>query len=208
MCIVNILSKSCEETLKIILDQKIENYKLTLDGHDLPVYIQSKIKVVLEELKQFDYIAQCVPWMGKKYTITITPYAITYFEDKDKYLKKQQEIEKIEKEKTAMKIKIDNLNNQGGVLAFGNMINPNINIDNSIESIKKCIEEKGGEDKQKLLAILEQAKEIVDNIESSKQIPQKPSFFEQASVHFVKHQWFYSAIIDLLGKAVLNKTQG
>ena len=91
----------------------------------------------------------------------------------------------------------------GGVINSGNMSNTSISIDNSIHEIEKLIDEKGGDDKAELLAVLEDAKAILNESVSTKKLVQKPGFAERLTGHLAKHGWFYGAILQLLGTAYL-----
>lgn len=92
----------------------------------------------------------------------------------------------------------------GGIINSGNMPNANISIDNSIQhEIERLIDEKGGDDKAELFAVLEEAKAIVQESVSTKKLVQKPGFAERLSGHLAKHGWFYGAILQLLGTVYL-----
>lgn len=92
----------------------------------------------------------------------------------------------------------------GGIINSGNMPNANISIDNSIQhEIERLIDEKGGDDKAELFAVLEEAKAMVQESVSTKKLVQKPGFAERLTGHLAKHGWFYGAILQLLGTVYL-----
>ena len=98
---------------------------------------------------------------------------------------------------------IGNITNYGN-LVFGNVSGSTFNVDNSIKQIEREIEEKGGEDKEILRELMEEVKELVENIETSRSIPKQKKLYQRLNEHVVKHGWFYGAVIQLLGTAVMN----
>ena len=77
------------------------------------------------------------------------------------------------------------------------------NVSTIISDIERNIEEKGGDDKEELRALLNEAKEIAAAITASKAIPEKKGFLKKLSDHFAKQGWFYGAIVQLIGTATL-----
>ncbi|MDK2813430.1 MAG: hypothetical protein PWQ08_685 [Clostridiales bacterium] len=117
-----------------------------------------------------------------------------HFMDKSKY-EKQSEKQEISS--------IGNIYAPGAIINFGSMTASSISIDNSVREIEKQINEKGGEDKAELLALLEETKLIVEECIATKKIVEKPGFVERLTGHLSKHGWFYGAILQLLGTAFL-----
>ena len=76
-------------------------------------------------------------------------------------------------------------------------------MDNSIHQIEQAIDEKGGEDKEELHELLDEVKELIENIQLSRAIPKQKKLFEKISNHMEKHGWFYGAVVQLLGTAAL-----
>lgn len=98
---------------------------------------------------------------------------------------------------------IGQINAQGGIITLGDVVNSTQSIENSIQRIENLIEEKGGDDKEELHSILNETKEIINEISETKEIKPKKGFIEKLSNHISKHGWFYGSIITLLGTAVL-----
>ena len=71
--------------------------------------------------------------------LNLTPQGITYFEDKEKAMEREDE-----KMKTS--INIGNIVANGSNLVLGDVINSVLSIDNSVKRIEKEIEEKGGDE--------------------------------------------------------------
>ena len=89
-------------------------------------------------------------------------------------------------------------------MVFGNVSDSTLSVDNSIRQIEQGIEERGGADKETLKELLDDVKELIENIESSRSIPKQKKLYERLNAHIVKHGWFYGAVIQLLGTAVMN----
>lgn len=96
----------------------------------------------------------------------------------------------------------------GGNLILGDIVNSSLNIDNSIKHIAIQIEEKGGEDKENLKALLEETKKLLEKIEETRQIPKDKDFLNRLSSHTEKHGWLYGEILGLVGNVVLKMIQG
>ena len=85
---------------------------------------------------------------------------------------------------------------------MGKITDSNITINNSIEQIKKEIEERG-QDKEELLQILEEVKDYIDNLKETNKITKNTGLFKRIGNHLEKHQWFYSQIVGILGQTLL-----
>ena len=129
------------------------------------------------------------------YYAELTNVGRTYFEREKKYM---EQIEKLSKPS----VSIGSLNNTG-IFNMGNITDSNITIDNSVSQIEKEIEEKGNEDKEELKQILEEVKDYIDNINTTKNIPKNTGLFKRIGHHLNKHQWFYSQVVGLLGQTLL-----
>ena len=91
-----------------------------------------------------------------------------------------------------------------GNMVFGDVVDSTLSVDNSIHQLERSIEERGGEDKEELMELLEDVKELIANIESSRAIPKQKKLFQRLNDHVVRHGWFYGAVIQLLGTVVMN----
>lgn len=132
------------------------------------------------------------------YDVSLTQAGRSYFEREKKY-----------NEKSAKSI--SNTYNFGDIhasnsnLVLGEVKNSILNIDNSISMIEQKIDVKceNDEERQELKALLEETKEIVENIKESRHIDKRKSFFQKLSTHLEKHSWFYAEIVGLLGQTAL-----
>lgn len=133
------------------------------------------------------------------YYADLTQAGRSYFEREKKFY-----------EKLSSKNIYNNINATGNTVFMGDIISSNINTDNSVSKIEQEIEEKcdNEDDKQELKKILEETKEIIENIQNSKHIDKRKSFFQKLTDHFAKHGWFYAEIVSLLGQATLKSLGG
>ena len=107
---------------------------------------------------------------------------------------------KSEKEK---QFNIGSIIANGSNLVLGDGINSALSIDNSTSRIEQEIEEKGGEEKEDLRELLEEVKELIENMQDSRHIPKNKGLFSKLSNHLEKHGWFYGEVVGLLGSAVM-----
>ncbi len=127
-----------------------------------------------------------------------------YFMDTEKLKFQKNEKEKRLKEIQSPTYNIGNINADGGIVTLGNVIESTQHIDNSIQQIESLIEEKGGDDKEEIYSILNETKEIINEISKTKEIKPRDSFVVKLGNHLSKHGWFYTAIVTLLGTVVIS----
>lgn len=125
---------------------------------------------------------------------TITPQGITYFENKEQALKRHEEEQK--------QMSVGNITNYGNIV-FGNVSNSTFSVDNSIHEIERMIDENGGEDAEELRDLLNEVKELIENMQASRSIPKQKKLFQRLNDHVVRHGWFYGAVVQLLGTAAM-----
>lgn|GEM_PF-2384986 len=129
----------------------------------------------------------------------LSPDALTYFEDKAKAEKSKQ---------ISPTITIHNLTADGSNVNLGPLSYSTMTIENTISSIEKEIEAKGGDDKETLRNLLEEIKELCDNIRANKSLPKSKSLMNRISKHFETHRWFYGAVVQLIGTAAMQVMVG
>lgn len=187
------LDKTAEEVLQILLDKQQEHgERLTYSDEDFPNYLANSIELEIEKLVQYGMISITIRWDGGG-IIYLLPPSASYFADKEIALKKQEE--------RMASIQIGSINNSGNFV-LGDAVNSVFSIDSSIHRIEKEIEEKGGENKAELLALLDEVKEQVENINNSRIIPKQKGLLSRISAHLATHGWFYGEIVALLGQQV------
>ena len=136
------------------------------------------------------------------YRVSLTNPGRTYFEREAKYLKRME----------ANKSNIYNFGDisiDRGNFVAGDVVNSVLNVDSHITRIEKDIADKAEDnDKEKLKEILEEAKEIMENINNNGIIEKRKGFFKKLTEHATKYGWFYAEIVNLIGTAVLTKIGG
>ena len=280
---VRMLDKAGEEALRIILEHYDGNNELSVTGSAtaFPAYMRLSVGATLDKLKASGLLGYCGLYIGGDWRAYLTPNALTYFEDKERYLERncpmfqklpsnakalldeilaaedaaQLLCDKFEvcteKEDSALRAIIRDLTGNGYIriqwadnvpyiveinnsartyveqeaeherrctlgattynignisgsnVVLGNAVNSTLSIDASIQRIQDEIAEKGGDDKEVLLELLEEAKEIIENLNASRQVPKNKGFWNRLTSHLEKHGWFYGEIVGFLGAAVI-----
>ena len=136
------------------------------------------------------------------YYAVLTQAGRSYFEREKQYYEKL--------ERLSSKNIYNNVNATGSTVFMGDVINSNLSINNSVLKVEQEIEEKcnNEEDKQELQKLLEETKEIIENIQDSKYIEKRKVFLQKLTKHLDKHGWFYAEIVNLLGQTVLTLLGG
>ena len=191
------LDAAAEEVLKVILSVYKDNPAHNIRGNYdvIPAPYHQTMKLELEKLKMYGMISNSTDW-GCMWEATLTPQGLTYFED----IKKAREKEEASKQSI---ISIGNLIANSSNVVLGNAIGSTFSVDNSISQIEKDIEEKGGENKEELRSLLDETKELIENIENSRCIPKNKGLITRLSKHLEKHSWFYGEIVGAIGSAVV-----
>ena len=97
----------------------------------------------------------------------------TYFEREEKYFKRM-------KESANNTYNVGNIYADGSNVVIGDVINSSLNIDNSYTRIENRIEQEcNQEDKLEIKELLEETKEIIDNMKKNGSIGQRKSFFKR-----------------------------
>lgn len=192
---MRIMDAASEEVFKSILSAYQQNDARLVRGNyeSIPTAYHTSISLEFEKLSLYGVISAPTLWVGAMWEATITPQGFSYFENKEKALQQEEE---------QKKMSYGNITNYGNIV-FGNVSNSTLTVDNSIHEIEKMIDDHGGEDKEALLELLEEVKELLENIQSSRNIPKRKKLFERISDHVAKHGWFYGAIVQLLGTATI-----
>ena len=193
---VRIMDDASEEVFSVLLSNYQENEERSVRGNYeiIPAAYHNSLSLEFEKLTLYGVISSPFVWIDGMWEATITPQGITYFENKDQALKRHEEEQK--------QMSVGNITNYGNIV-FGNVSNSTLTVDNSIHEIERMIDEQGGEDKEELLELLEEVKELIENMQSSRSVPKQKKLFQRISNHFEKHGWFYGAIVQLLGTAAM-----
>lgn len=155
---------------------------------------EDALRATIGELCQLGYIN--VLWADDlPYYVTINNSARTYNERLAEYEE--------EKAKANQQYVFSGSFNNNGNMVFGSISGSALSVDNSIHKLERDIDELGGDDKEELQELLDEVKELIENIESSRSIPKQKRLFQRLNDHVVRHGWFYGGVIQLLGTAVM-----
>lgn len=105
-------------------------------------------------------------------------------------------------------IKLNKFGSIEGNYVEGDVINSTLSVENSIRELEKKINSQGGDDSEELKKLLEEVKELIENMETSRSIPKQKQLFKKISDHATKHGWFYAEIVALLGQQIINMLSG
>lgn len=157
---------------------------------------REELRGIIRELREEGYIK--VFWADNlPYEVTINNSARTYNERLAEY-----EAEKVRSHQQNF---FSGSFTNNGNMVFGNVSGSTLSVDNSIHKLEQDIEKFGGDDKEELQELLDEVKELIENIESSRTIPKQKKLHQRLNDHIVRHGWFYGAVIQLLGTAVMNR---
>ena len=134
---------------------------------------------------------------GTVYNAVLTQPGRTYFEREEKYFKRM-------KESANNTYNVGNIYADGSNVVIGDVINTSLNIDTSYTRIENRIEQEcNQEDKLEIKELLEETKEIIDNMKKNGSIGQRKSFFKRLTDHACKYGWLYAEIVNLIGNAAI-----
>lgn len=192
---IRILDTTAEEVLRCLLEKckAGDGSQRNYSDDDFPAYVKYSVSLEMEKLVQYGMISIVVDWDSGG-IVNLLPQALSYFADKDAALKKQEEQRETKK--------FGSIVNYGNFV-MGNATNSTFSIDNSVHRIEHEIEQTAGEDKAELLALLDEVKELMENMESSRTIPKQKGLFQKLTSHLATHGWFYAEIVALLGQQAI-----
>ena len=201
---MKIMDRNSEEILKILLKmyEEKQSYEIQALYEDIPEVYLDGLTQLLDTLQQYGMIFSHNEFIGGSFRFSLSPLALTYFEDKEKAIKDEKE------KQMAQNINIQNLTANGSNINFGTISNSTLTVDNLTSEVEKLIEEKGGEDKAELKDLLEEVKELCENIQINSPLPKRTNLMNKISNHLEKHGWFYGAVVQLLGTAAMTAMMG
>lgn len=189
-----ILDATAEDMLEALLQNKPdEGMHINFEDNIFPDYVQMSLGVELEKLIQYGMIGGLLRFDNGG-MLDLLPPAISYFSYKEAASKRQAESQK--------QIAGSVYNNYGNMI-FGDVSNSQLSVDNSINELARTIDEMGGEDATALHETLDEIKELIENMETSRSIPKQKRLAQKIADHASKHGWFYGAVLQLLGTAAL-----
>jgi len=199
------LDSNEEVALKSILEKCDCREPRICGRHDIfPEYMQQNYYNIMKSLDNKGYILGFFGGTGGEWFCYITPQAKTYFEEKKLIEMENKEIAEMS---SKPRIAIGQINVEGSNavnIGDGNVINSVQTVNETYFSLKRQIKEKGKEDEKELLTLLEEAKKITEEIQSTGKITKKDGFFERLKNTVPKYNWFFSGIMAFIGNAALH----
>ena len=196
------LAENEKELLKEIVQAEKESKNISeLIANKVDLDEKDIVRSIIGSLRKNGLLN--VSWASDTvYNASLTNAGRTYFEREEKYLKR------MESNKSNI-YNFGDISIDKGNFVAGDVVNSALNVDSHITQIEKDIAEKAEDnDKEKLKEILEEAKEIMENINNNGVIEKRKSFFKKITEHANKYGWFYAQIVNLIGTAVLTKIGG
>ena len=194
------LDKNSEEALRILLKiyEECKSYKIRPSYDDFPEGYHNGLLRIFENLKQYGIIFDYATFLRGSFLVNLFPSALTYFEEKEKALKMENE------KQMTQNINIQTLTANGSNINFGSISNSTLSAENIIANLEKQIEEQDEEVRTELKDLLEEVKELCENIKNSSLLPKRTNLMTKISDHLEKHGWFYGAVVQLIGTAAMN----
>ena len=78
----------------------------------------------------------------------------------------------------------------------------------SLQKLMSRVLEQGGEDTGELMELCEDLKEMIANLEQTKQIIKNSNFVRRLGIQWEKRRWFCTSVMEILGQAVLRIATG
>lgn len=200
---MRIMDAAAEELLAVFLDIYDGNEEKHVQGNydRIPKAYHNSLLLEFEKLCMYGVVSSPRVWINAMWEVTLTPQGITYFADKEKAIEKDAATQKAS-------FNIGSITANGSNLVLGNAVNSSFSVDNSMTRLEQEIEEKGGDDKEELKELLDEVKELIENMQGSRHIPQNKGLFSKLTNHLGKHSWFYSEVVGLIGAAAMQLLQG
>lgn len=88
---IRIIDKTAQELVSIICEgYKREDFKLTNNDVEIPIYIERDLEFEFEKLKQYGLISRYIYYMEGCWEISILPSILTYLQDKETAMNQEQ----------------------------------------------------------------------------------------------------------------------
>lgn len=201
---MKMMDKASEEVLKIFLKMydEYKSYDIQANYKEIPEGYQNGLTQILDTLQQHGMIFRHIEFIGGEFQFSLSPTALTYFEDKEKALKTEME------KQMQQNISIHSFTATGSSINFGTIVDSTVTAQNIASEIERKIEEQGGEDKAELKILFDEVKELCETIKANMPLPKRVNLMNRISNHLEKHGWFYGAVAQLIGNAAMAAMTG
>lgn len=207
------ISKTDEIILGIVL-KKFNNHPndqlcvgglgVDLDTHsyaEFPKYVSSIVlRKSLENLEDNGILASHSIYISGEWVATLTPDALTYFQDKEDRQKAKESAEGGHNSSVAV---YGNINNINGSIAIGAGSYSNLCFKRSFEAIERQINEQGGDDKEALRACVADIKNALEEIRQTGQVPR--NVLNTSVIDLLdKHGWLSGVLANQIVNLIIN----
>lgn len=201
---MKMMDKASEEVLKILLKMydECKSYDIHADYEEIPEGYQNGLTQILDTLQQHGMIFHHIEFLGGEFQFSLSPAALTYFEDKEKAWKTEME------KQMQQNISIHSFTATGSSINFGTIVDSTVTAQNIASEIERKIEEQGGEDKDELKILFDEVKELCETMKANMPLPKRANLMNRISNHLEKHGWFYGAVAQLIGNAAMAAMMG
>lgn len=203
---MSILNRDEEMFLSVIIEhnEKTASDYVELEEHDFPMVsnYDESCGTVIKSLVSKGYL-------GTRSKVDILGYVRAYLTISGKeYFNDKRYMEEQEVRQKSVVYNIGTINAEKSNVFMGDVTNSSVSLDNTIKQIEERIMQCPEEEQQELRNLLEEATEIISNMEETKRITKQGSFMKRIGAHMEKHKWFYAEIVTLVGTAMMKMFVG
>ena len=169
------------------LREKLGTNKVTGSYEDFPVKYQICYKEILDRLEQKKFIKDFTDFQGENFTLTLQPSSL------ESFIKKR---------------------NGGNVPTNPSSENTKDqylvehNIEKRITAIEKIIEKRGGEDKEALKSLMEEVRELCENLQDNPTLQPRKTLIKRIIEINKAHPWVYSEVVKIFGVTMIQIMSG
>lgn len=164
------------------LRDKLGTNKITGSFEDFPVKYQICYKEILDRLEAKKFIKDFSDFGAENFVLTLEPSSLENFV-----------------EKATSKSTFTTTSEQ--------YITEN-NIEKRITAIEKIIEKRGGEEKEDLKALMEEVREVCENLQNHPTLQPRRSLIKRIIEINKNHPWVYSEVVKIFGVTMIKIMSG
>lgn len=203
---MKLLGREEEYFLKVIIEQcnKLQTNHVELGEEDFPLAsdYDGMYGQIVKSLRLKGYLGE-----GSRGNV-LGGIEAHLMSDGKEYFNDKIRLEKQDMKSKAVTYNIGSITTSQSNVIIGDVTNSSLSLENSIKNIEQRIAQCPREEQQELKDLLEEATEIISNIEETRQITRRGSFIKRLGNHMEKHSWFYSEIVNLIGTGVMKMFLG
>ena len=160
--------------------------EITGSYEDFPVKYQICYKEIIERLEAKNYVKNFYDYSGENFVLTLQPAAF------ESFLEHAVNNNTVTSSDTQKEV--------------GHLIDHK--IETRINAVEDIISQKGGADKEELKALMEEIREVCENLKNNPTIQPRKSLIKRIVEINKTHTWVYSEIIKLFGVTMVEIMSG